>query len=97
MSGPAFDPNWSPDGTTLVFAPINDGGIQKQDRRVSVVDLETGEVRMLPGSEGLFSPYWSLGAKHLVAVRWGQFQPAIYDFETRGWADVNAKWFGFPS
>jgi Tol biopolymer transport system component len=102
VKGPGFDPNWSPDGKKLVFAPFPSDGIQGQDRHVSIVDLETGEVRMVPGSEGIFSPHWSPDGKHLVAVRCGlngseqHYQPAIYDFETRRWADINAKWFGFP-
>jgi Tol biopolymer transport system component/DNA-binding winged helix-turn-helix (wHTH) protein len=98
VNGPGFDPNWSPDGKKLVFAPLNWGDpVPEQDRHVSIVDLETGQVQMVPGSEEMFSPRWSPDGKHLVAIRLPQFQPAIYDFETRRWADVDAKFFGFPT
>jgi len=97
VNGPGFDPNWSPDGEKLVFAPLRGEDVPKQDRHVSIVDLSTGQVQMVPGSEELFSPRWSPDGKHLVALRWDQVQPSIYDFETRHWAEVEARDFGFPS
>jgi uncharacterized repeat protein (TIGR01451 family) len=59
-------------------------------------------VRMVPGSEDMFSARWSPDGKHLVAIGDDKLRPAIYDFETRhwadvNWADVNAKFFGYPT
>jgi dipeptidyl aminopeptidase/acylaminoacyl peptidase len=95
-SGPGFDPNWSPDGKKLVFAPLEDT-VPKQDRHVSIVDLETGRVQMVPGSENMFSARWSPDGKQFVALPSQPVGPAIYDFETQHWAGVNAKFFGFPT
>lgn len=97
VNGPGFTPNWSPDGKKLVFAPFDYEFVQKQDRHVSIVDLGTGEVQMVAGSEDMYSPRWSPDGKHLVALRWQQNQLVIYDFESRRWADVDAKFFGFPA
>jgi dipeptidyl aminopeptidase/acylaminoacyl peptidase len=97
VNGPGGDPNWSPDGRKLVFAPESWDVRQKQERRVSIVDLETGEVQMVPGSEQMFSPRWSPDGKKLVAIRAEYERPVIYDFETRRWTDVDAKVFGYPT
>jgi Tol biopolymer transport system component len=94
VNGPGFDPNWSPDGKKLVFAPYGD--VPKQEQHVSIVDLETGAVRMVTGSEDMFSPRWSPDGKHLVALGAEHNRTAIYDFETRRWVDVDARGFGFP-
>ncbi len=94
VNGPGFDPNWSPDGKKLVFAPWDWLGlVPMQDRRVSIVDLATGAVQMVPGSEQVFSPRWSPDGKHLVALG---ARTALYDFETRRWTYVDAEGFGFP-
>ena len=97
VNGPGFDPNWSPDGKKLVFAPYDFSLVPNQDRHLSIVDWETGELQTLPGSEDMFSPRWSPDRKHLVALRWEQNQPVIYDLESRRWAEVQARNFGFPA
>jgi Tol biopolymer transport system component len=96
VNGPGSDPNWSPDGKKLVFAPADP--VPKQDQHVLIVDLETGQVHMVPGSEGLFSPRWSPDGKHLVALKSEPPHPAaIYDFETGRWASLGATPFSFPT
>jgi len=96
VNGPGFTPEWSPDGTKLVFASLNLENVPKQGQHVSIVDLETGQVQVVPGSEGLISPRWSPDGKHLVALTLDGRQPVIYDFETGRWTIVDAKVFGFP-
>ena len=96
VDGPAFDPNWSPDGESLVFAPLEFSATQAKDQHVSIVDLKTGVVRMVSGSEDMFSPRWSPDGNYLVAIRYKQTQPAIHDFASERWADVDATLFGFP-
>ena len=89
--GPGFDPNWSPDGKKIVFAPVDYWLVPKQERHISIVDLQTGELVIVPGSEDMFSPRWSPDGKNLVALRSEQNQPAIYDFEARRWSEVDAE------
>lgn len=97
VNGAGFDPNWSPDGKRLVFAPWDyDGHLPKQEQHVSIVDLETGAVQMVLGSEDMFSPRWSPDGKNLVAgsVQGGRF--FIYDFKTQRWTDSNVKDLAYP-
>jgi dipeptidyl aminopeptidase/acylaminoacyl peptidase len=99
VNGFGFDPNWSPDGKKLVFAPYGPPArLSNQDRHVFIVDLETGTVEMVPGSEEMFSPRWSPDGKRLVALRLAGNLLVLYDFETKRWADVdsNGREFGFP-
>jgi DNA-binding winged helix-turn-helix (wHTH) protein/Tol biopolymer transport system component len=95
VKGPGKDPHWSPDAKKLVFAPhCND--VPGQDRHVSIVDLDTGQVQMVPRSGGLFSPRWSPDGKHLLALTCEGTRPVIYDFETGRWTNVGMQIFGFP-
>jgi DNA-binding winged helix-turn-helix (wHTH) protein/WD40 repeat protein len=97
VNGPGFDPNWSPDGKKLVFAPFDMvGRVPKQQQHVSIVDLDTGLVQMVPGSENLFSPRWSPDGQHLVALSGERGHVFIYDFASRLWADVPND-IGFPA
>jgi len=97
VNGPGFDPTWSPDGRELAYAPWDYEYVRKQDRHVSIVNLETGAVRMVPGSDEMMSARWSPDGKRLVALRWGAAPPAIYDFGTGRWADIDVERFGFEA
>jgi DNA-binding winged helix-turn-helix (wHTH) protein/dipeptidyl aminopeptidase/acylaminoacyl peptidase len=97
VNGPGFDPTWSPDGKRLLFAPWDYDLVPKQDRHISIVDLETGEVRMVPGSEEMTSARWSPDGKHLTAFRWWQPRVTSYDFGTGRWTEVHIESFGFQA
>jgi len=58
------DPNWSPDGSSLIFG----GLLLAAQPRISSVDLRTGRVSTIPGSEGLFSPRVSPDGRFIVAI-----------------------------
>jgi Tol biopolymer transport system component len=51
------DPCWSPDGASLAFGSTS--SVPASAAFVHVVDLKTGRVSVLPGSEGMWSPKWS--------------------------------------
>ena len=59
------EPTWSPDGGFLAFAPWFwlDG-----KSGISMLDLQKGTVKALPGSEGLFSPRYSPDGKYIAAL-----------------------------
>ena len=47
------------------------------------LDLKTHELTTLPGSEGLFSPRWSLDGRYLAALTSDSRKLMLFDFETR--------------
>jgi DNA-binding winged helix-turn-helix (wHTH) protein/Tol biopolymer transport system component len=90
------DPGWSPDGLKVVFA----SGIPRgqKDEHLSMLDLQTGTVTVVPGSEGFRSPRWSRDGRYLMALSYTPPCLRVLDFRTGQWSglpiqgDVN-----FPS
>ncbi len=79
---PQVDPNWSPDGGSLVFGGFGQGSA------IYVVDLKTRDVSRVPGSQGLFSPRWSSNGRYIAAMPAGSTKMVFYDFKTRKWEDL---------
>jgi Tol biopolymer transport system component len=65
--GPEADPAWSPGGRKLAFAPFL-GEVESRRQRISVVDLDTGAIAAVPGSDGLWSPRWSPDGARFAAL-----------------------------
>ena len=82
------DPNWSPDGKMLMVGRMPDYMGEPGTRKViELVDLETNKVTELEGSEGLFSPHWSLDGRFVAASSLDQQKLMLYDFSTRTWRE----------
>jgi len=93
------DPNWSPDGNSLVFggAPTVEGGISGSVA-IHVLDLKTHQVSELPGSEGLFSPRWSPDGNYICALAADSRKLLLFDFRTQKWVEELTNLFvGYPS
>jgi Tol biopolymer transport system component len=93
------DPNWSPDGNSLVFggAPYVEGGTSGSVA-IHVLDLKTQQVSELPGSEGLFSPRWSPDGNYICALAADSRKLLLFDFTTQKWVEELANTFvGYPS
>ncbi len=60
------DPAWTPDGKSIVFARAGAGGEGK--RAIYRVDLGSGNLTMIPGSDELGSPRLSPDGQHIAAL-----------------------------
>jgi Tol biopolymer transport system component len=80
------DPNWSPDGHHLVFGSVP--GAQPGTPSLHVLDLKTGQISTLPGSEGLYSPRWSPDGRYIVALSMDSLRMTLYDVATQNWRDL---------
>jgi Tol biopolymer transport system component len=103
--GDTHDANWSPDGTKVLFGlgPPARPTTARMDLRI--VDLKNRQVKIVPGSEGKWSPRWSPDGRYIAAMAGGT-QPGglpIFDFKTERWhtlpveGDVNFPAFSSDS
>jgi Tol biopolymer transport system component len=79
-----LDPTWSPDGNTLIFG----GHIFSAQTRISSLDLRTGRVSTIPGSEGLCSPRISPDGRFIVAIKPPAMQLFLFDQQTQKWSEL---------
>jgi Tol biopolymer transport system component/DNA-binding winged helix-turn-helix (wHTH) protein len=88
-----MDPTWSPDGNTLIFG----GHVFSPQTRISSVDLRTGRVSTIPGSEGLTSPRISPDGRFIVALEAHTMSKLVlFDQQTNKWSElVNRQESGF--
>jgi Tol biopolymer transport system component len=55
---------------------------------IYVLDLKSNRTSQLPGSEGMYSPRWSLDGRFVVASTVGSRRLEVYDSETKNWSEV---------
>ena len=75
-------PSWSPDGKAIYF---NDYPIAGHFR-IRILDLATGKVLTMPGSDGYYAPQWSPDGQYLAATQNPPKSLAVYSVKTRQWA-----------
>ena len=87
------DPNWSPDGKSLVFG---DNSLNNQGSAIFILDLETRKATKLPGSDGLYSPRWSPDGKYIAAIPLDSLKMMLFDFTTQKWTDIADIFVAYP-
>lgn len=92
------DPTWSADGQSLAFGRAPDY-LAKDDSpwAIRIIDLQTKQVRLIPGSEGLFSPRWSPDGKYIIAMSSDQAQLVLFSWQTHQWQLLAKGQFSNPS
>ncbi len=87
--GSDCDPAWSPDGAALAFgATVWDN---PAEQFIHVVDLKTGRVSTLPGSEGMRSPRWSPDGRFIAGEN-----AVLYDLQTHKQTPRFNQGCGYP-
>jgi len=85
------DANWSPNGRKVLFARGAAGTLTKERPDLRIVDLDTRQVTILPGSDGMWSPRWSSDGRYVVAMLGGTESLTLLDFATQRWRTLRAN------
>jgi eukaryotic-like serine/threonine-protein kinase len=80
---PQIDPAWSPDGKQMVFGR----GWWDYKQTIQLLDVNSKQVSVIPGSQGLYSPRWSPDGRHLAALTDDARKIVIFDFKRQAWSD----------
>lgn len=92
--GNELDTTWSADGRSVAFS--GSAQLDGSALAIHVVDVRTGKVSLLPGSQGLFSPRWSPDGRYIVAAPRNAAGLMLFDVKTRKWSKLTDMGAGFP-
>jgi Tol biopolymer transport system component len=90
------DGSWSPDGKKICFGGGAGTATHPPGPGIHVLDLETGSVWDVPGSDDFFSPRWSADGRTIVALSLDSTRLAVFSFATGRWEDLAKGSFSFP-
>jgi eukaryotic-like serine/threonine-protein kinase len=82
------DPNWSPDGASIVFW---------FNQAINILDLRTHKLSVVPGSSGLSSPHWSPDGRYIVAMTGDSRELRLFDFKTQQWVELAKMTAAYPN
>lgn len=85
------DVDWSADGKQLVFGRLSEQA-STEAINIQLLDLATGQLSVLPGSDNLFSPRWSPDGRYIAALT-SEYKTLLrFDLASRTWS----KWIETP-
>jgi DNA-binding winged helix-turn-helix (wHTH) protein/Tol biopolymer transport system component len=82
-------PTWSPDSSQIVFG----GMVQPSIRTIGplvihILNLKTGQLSQVPGSEGLWTARWSPDGRYIAAMTADARTLMLFDFHTSRWVKL---------
>jgi Tol biopolymer transport system component/DNA-binding winged helix-turn-helix (wHTH) protein len=92
-----IDPNWSPDGQTLVFShfPVFD---RQADLGIYSFDLVTHRLAKLPGSDGNWMPRWSPDGSFILGRSADSISLLLFDVPRQAWHELaRGESFGYAN
>lgn len=95
--GPQFDPNWSPDGKSVIYAsfPGVSSGLGRESE-LRILDLATHKITTVPGSKGVWSVRWSPDGRHFAALT-AKTGLAVFDVDSQEWKELDKGLAGYPT
>jgi Tol biopolymer transport system component/DNA-binding winged helix-turn-helix (wHTH) protein len=91
------DPNWSTDGTSLVFGRAPEAMSTGQEpQAIHLAKLATHEATEIPGSTGLFSPRLSPTGRYIAAINVASRSLMLFDRQTSTWRKLSDHEVGDP-
>jgi Tol biopolymer transport system component len=82
------DPTWSSDGKRIAFAGDANDANAINGPAIRILDVETGKVTRVPGSEKMFSPRWSPDGRYLAAMSSDSSRLMLFDFDKQQWKQI---------
>lgn len=91
------DPDWSPDGQSIVFGRLPNRMDSTQPKAIYMLNLATHQVEEIPGSAGLFSPRLSPDGRYIAAMPLDQKALMLYDRASGKWSTLTEQGVGDPT
>ena len=91
------DPDWSPDGQSIVFGRLPDRMDNRQPKAIYMVHLQNRQVTGIPGSKGLFSPRFSPDGRYIAAMALDQHSLLLFDRARQSWSTLTTHGVGDPA
>ncbi len=90
-----FDPTWSSDGNSLAFG--GNPAMGTGPFVVHVLNLKTHQISVLPHSDGLYSPRWSLDGRYISALSTDSARLVVFDIQSQTWAELAKANLGYTT
>jgi Tol biopolymer transport system component len=89
------DPSWSPDGRKIAFSTSPNVGASAKSN-LCVLDIASGDVEVIPGSDGLLVPHWSPDGRFIAAMTLDTMGMKLFDIASGRWSPLNTGAVAFP-
>ena len=81
-------PSWTPDGKSIILQRSQSNNSSNNRTDLEVLDIQTGKVSVLPGSENLITPALSPDGRLLAATTSDRLRLKLFDFASQKWVEL---------